>query len=400
MQHNNFNIANIDLAEFGRKRIYWAKKNMPIMRNMIERFEKEKPLRGLKIAICLHVEAKTGVWLEALTKGGAEIAITGSPGSTQDDTAAALVSDYGVKVFSHRKETFEEHLSYCKEVLNIGPDIIVDNGADLHELIFTHPIYSPLKYSLLGATEETTTGANRLREDFKFNSFSTLIINDTKAKRIIENHFGVGSSVVDGIMRATNVMLHGKKVVIVGYGYCGSGTAQRLRGMGAHVTVVESNPLARLEAHLEGFYTTTIEKALPRADMVITMTGRDNVLRGEHFKLMSDNTIIANAGHFQREININELIQLSSSTKEIKEHITAYTVSGNEIFILSNGNIVNLAAGDGNPIEIVDLGLALQILSIEKIAKNANTLKNEPQPVPYEIEMEVARLAVEFWINH
>ena len=400
MQRNNFNIANIELAESGRKRIYWAKKNMPIMNSIIERFEKEQPLKGLKIAICLHVEAKTGVWLEALTKGGAEVAITGSPGSTQDETAAALVADYGVGVFSHRKETFEDHVSYCKDVLDIGPDIIADNGADLHELLFTNTKYAPLKNSLLGATEETTTGANRLREDFKSHSFSTLIINDTQAKRIIENRFGVGSSVVDGIMRATNVMLHGKKVVVIGYGYCGSGTAQRLRGMGAHVTVVETNPLAKLEAHMEGFYTAALEEALPTADIVITITGRDNVLRGEHFKLMSDNTIIANAGHFQREININELTALSSSTNEIREHVTAYTINGNEIFLLSNANLVNLSAGDGNPIEIMDLGLALQTLSIERIAKSANTLTNEPQPVPYDIEMEVARLAVKYWINH
>ena len=400
MQDNHFNIANIALAESGRKRIYWAKKNMPIMNSIIDRFEKEQPLKGLKIAICLHVEAKTGVWLEALTKGGAQIAITGSPGSTQDETAAALVVDYGIGVFSHRNESFDDHLSYCKNVLDITPDIIADNGADLHELIFTDPNYNHLKTSLLGATEETTTGANRLREDFNANSFSTLVINDTQAKRIIENRFGVGSSVVDGIMRATNVMLHGKKVVVIGYGYCGSGTAQRLRGMGAHVTVVETNPLAKLEAHMEGFYTATLEDALPDADLVITITGRDNILRREHFELMSDHTIVANAGHFQREINIDELAKLSQSITEIREHVTAYTVNGNEIFLLSHANLVNLSAGDGNPIEIMDLGLALQTLSIERIAKNATTLDNEPQPVPYDIEMEVARLAVKYWINH
>lgn len=400
MNHKKFNIANIELAESGRKRISWAKKHMPIMNSIIERFEKEQSLKGLKIAICLHVEAKTGVWLEALTKGGAEVAITGSPGSTQDETAASLVVDYGVSVFSHRNETFEDHLSYCKDVLNFTPDIIADNGGDLHELIFTDPAYAPLKDSLLGATEETTTGANRLREDFNSHSFSTLVINDTQAKRIIENRFGVGSSVVDGIMRATNVMLHGKKVVVIGYGYCGSGTAQRLRGMGAHVTVVESNPLTKLEAHLEGFYTATLEEALPNADIVITITGRDNVLRGEHFELMSDNTIIANAGHFQREINIEQLAILSSSITEVREHVTSYTVNDNEIFVLSNANLINLSAGDGNPIEVMDLGLALQSLSIERIAKDANTLNNEPQPVPYSIEMEVARLAAKYWINH
>ncbi len=401
-ENPTYDIADISLAPEGRKRIKWAKAHMPIMSSLIDRLEKEKPFEGLTIGICLHVEAKTGVWMEALTKGGAKVVLTGSPGSTQDETAAALVEDYSVHVFSRREETFQDHMDYCKSVLRFNPDIIADNGADLHELIFTDSEFMGLQSTLIGATEETTTGANRLREDFKSNQWSTLIINDTMSKRIIENRFGVGSSVVDGIMRATNVMLHGKKVVVIGYGYCGSGTAQRLRGMGAHVTVVESNALTKLEAHMEGFYTSTLEKALPDADMVVTITGRDNVLRKEHFKLMRDKTIIANAGHFQREINVDELSQLSIHQERIRPHITSYVLGNQEkeIFLLSDANLVNLSAGDGNPIEIMDLGLALQTLSLERIALDAQSLTKIPQPVPYDIEMKVAELSCYHWIKH
>ncbi|MGF1681831.1 adenosylhomocysteinase [Photobacterium minamisatsumaniensis] len=398
--HPEHDVADLSLAPQGSRRIAWARNHMPIMRSIIERFEIEKPFTGLTIGICLHVEAKTGVWLEALTKGGAKVVITGSPGSTQDETAAALVEDYGVSVYSRRDESFDDHIDYCRKVLSHKPDIIADNGADLHELIFTEAEFSQFKHSLLGATEETTTGANRLREDFNADQFSTLIINDTQAKRIIENRFGVGSSVVDGIMRATNVMLHGKKVVVIGYGYCGSGTAQRLRGMGAHVTVVESNPLTLLEAHMEGFYTAKLEDALPNADMIVTITGRDNVLRKEHFELMRDNTIIANAGHFQREINLPDLAAMSESQDKIRPHVTAYQLADKQLFVLSDANLVNLSAGDGNPIEIMDLGLALQSLSLERIALNRDSLQNIPQPVPFDIEMQVAELAVKHWIQH
>lgn len=397
-----YDVADIDLASEGRKRIDWARNHMPIMRSLIIRLEQEQPFKGLTIGICLHVEAKTGVWLEALTKGGAKVAITGSPGSTQDETAAALVKDYGVHVFAKRNETFDDHINYCKNVLSFTPDIIADNGADLHELIFTDDEFTHLQSKLIGATEETTTGANRLREDFNSNLWSTLIINDTMTKRIIENRFGVGSSVVDGIMRATNVMLHGKKIVVIGYGYCGSGTAQRLRGMGAHVTVVESNALTKLEAHMEGFYTSTLEEALLDADMVVTITGRDNVLRKEHFEIMRDKTIIANAGHFQREINVDDLLKMSSFQQRIRPHVTSYQIDkgDKQLFLLSDANLVNLSAGDGNPIEVMDLGLALQTLSLERIALNANSLTKTPQPVPYDIEMMVAELSCEHWINH
>ncbi len=392
-----YDIENINLAPSGRKRIQWARANMPITRSIGERFEREKPFAGKHISICLHVEAKTAVWLEALKKGGAEIAITGSPGTTQDDTAAAIAAEMGVSVFTRKNETFEDHLLYCEKVMAFKPDLIADNGGDLHHLLYGNPIFKPLQNSLIGATEETTTGANRIRREISDHKFPTFVINDTEAKRIVENRFGVGSSVVDGIMRATNIMLHGKKAVVIGYGYCGSGVAQRLRGMGAHVCVVEQNPLTRLEAHLEGFATADLMEAVQNADLVITVTGESGILSAEHWSAMADGTIIANAGHFASEIDLAALKELASVQEEIREHITEYMVDDKKLYLLSGGNPVNLAAGDGNPIEIMDLGLALQALSLERLALSAQTYALSPQTVPKDIEEQVASAALENW---
>ena len=224
------------------------------------------------------------------------------------------------------------------------------------------------------------------------------VINDTQSKRIVENRYGVGSSVVDGIMRATNVLLHGKHIVVVGYGYCGSGTAQRLRGMGAHVTVVETNELTRLEAHLEGFKTAELEEALPDADMVVTVVGKDDILRKQHFEMMKPNTIIANAGHFTSEINVPELQSLSCDEYKIRDHVTCFDLGEKKLFLLSDGNLVNLAAGDGNPIEIMDLGLALQSLSLEHLVKNEGQGDHTTQCVPADVERFVASLTAQNWI--
>lgn len=398
---DQYSIQDMSLAELGMKRINWAKTHMPIMKHLIKRLEQEQAFKGMTIGICLHVEAKTGVWLEALTKGGARIAITGSPGSTQDETAAALVKYMNVSVFARRNESFEDHITYCKKVLEMNPCIIADNGADLHELVLTDPKFKSLQKTIIGATEETTTGANRLRENFVSQLWPTLIINDTQSKRIIENRYGVGSSVVESIAHATNVMIHGKKVVVIGYGYCGSGVAQRFRGMGAHVTVVDTNPLTRLEAHLEGFQTAELLDTLCDADFVVSVVGRDNILTSKHFTAMKDNVIVANAGHFQREVDIKALNSITSSCEDVTPNINRYQLkTGKNIFLMSDANLVNLSAGNGNPIEVMDLGLALQTLSLEKIALSSKTLKNIPQPVPFDIEMKVAQLACDNWITH
>ena len=393
-------IANSALAESGIQRIDWARTNMPILASLTEEFRKTRPFENLRMGICLHVEAKTGVWIEALTAGGAEIFITGSPGTTQDDTAAALDVLDNVHVFARSDETFEDHLSHCEHVLRSNPDLIADNGGDLHHLIYSKGEFGHLVDTLIGATEETTTGTTRLRESIKCADFPTLSINDTMAKRIVENRFGVGSSVVDGFMRATNVMLHGKKIVVIGYGYCGAGVAQRFRGMGAHVTVVEQDPLTRLEAHLEGFHTSVLEDCAGTADVFITVTGYDNILRKEHFAAMRSGAIIANAGHFASEIDVPALKGLSRSSREIREEITEYTLPDErKLFLVAHGNLVNLAAGDGNPIEIMDLGLALQSLSLSFLVADGKSLRNGVQPVPRDVERYVAKRAVEHWIE-
>ena len=387
-------------VENGLRRIDWVRAYMPILRSLKPEFERDKPFNGLKIGICLHVEPKTAVWLEVLQAGGAEIFITGSPGSTDDDTAAAIAESMGVRIYTTMDESFADHLEYCEMVLASQPDLIADNGADLHQIIYSKAEFGGLAKTLIGATEETTTGATRLTDSIHCKDFPTLIINNTHAKRIVENHFGVGSSVVDGIMRATNVMLHGKSVVVIGYGFCGSGVAQRFRGMGAHVTVVESEPLTRLEAHLEGFRTASLEDCLPNAEIVVTVTGYDGILLREHFEMLPSHTIIANAGHFASEIDVPALGSLAVEQREIRRGIQAYTLEdGRVLYLLAEGNLVNLAAGDGNPIEIMDLGLALQTLSLRYLVEKGGNLAKEPQTVPWKVERYVASKAVEHWIE-
>lgn len=393
-------IVDIGLHASGRDRVDWARHNMPILRSIKERLSVEQPFKGHKIGICLHVEAKSAVWIETLMAGGAEIAITGSPGSTQDDTAAWLVKELGVKVFAWRSETFAEHMENADRVLQSGPTIIADNGGDLHYLLGSGDTYKNLRESLLGATEETTTGANRLREALPSFDFPTIIINDTMAKRIVENRYGVGISVVDGIMRTTNIMLGGKTVVVIGYGYCGQGVAQRLRGLGAHVTVVDTDPLAQLEAHFEGFRTGALEEVLSGADIVITVTGREAAIRKEHFELMKDGVVLCNAGQNSTEMEIDSLREMAATEHTLRPNIEQLTLdSGKKLFLLAQGNLINLAGGDGNPIEVMDLGLALQALSLECIALRAETLSNGPQTVPQDIEQATLRAALKEWVR-
>jgi adenosylhomocysteinase len=393
-------IRDIGLHASGKDRVDWARHNMPILQAIRQRLSVEQPFKGHKIGICLHVEAKSGVWIETLIAGGAKIAITGSPGSTQDDTAAYLVKQMGVDVFAWRSETFDEHMENAKRVLDTKPTIIADNGGDLHYLLAKDDAYNGLRDSIIGATEETTTGANRLREELPSFGFPTIIINDTMAKRIVENRYGVGISVVDGIMRTTNIMLGGKTVVVIGYGYCGQGVAQRLRGLGAHVTVVDTEPLRQLEAHLEGFKTGVLEDVLGDADIVITVTGRDAAIQKQHFELMKDGVVLCNAGQNSSEIDIESLREMAAQEHTLRPNIEQITLnSGKKYFLLAQGNLINLAGGDGNPIEVMDLGLALQTLSLECIALNAKTLNNEPQSVPYDIERATLNAALQEWVN-
>lgn len=397
---SNHKIKDVGLYASGNDRVDWARHHMPILKAIKQRLSVEQPFKGHKIGICLHVEAKSGVWIETLMAGGAKVAITGSPGSTQDDTAAYLVKEMGVEVFAWRSETFDEHMENAKRVLATGPTLIADNGGDLHYLLGKDDAYKEVRESIIGATEETTTGANRLREELPSFEFPTIIINDTMAKRIVENRYGVGISVVDGIMRTTNIMLGGKTVVVIGYGYCGQGVAQRLRGLGAHVTVVDTAPLMQLEAHFEGFKTGVLEDVLSDADIVITVTGRNAAIRREHFELMKDGVVLCNAGQNSSEIDIESLREMAVTEHTLRPDIEQLTLdSGKKFFLLAQGNLINLAGGDGNPIEVMDLGLALQTLSLECIALRAETLSNGPQTVPQDIEQATLRAALKEWIK-
>ena len=394
----SYEIENIGLAQQGLDRLDWVRERMPILKQLKTDFTKSKPFTGLRIGICLHVEAKTGIWLETLIAGGAEIAITGSPGTTQDEVAAALVKEYGVQVFTKRSENFEQHMSYVSRVLSTEPNLIADNGADIHMLALTNPEFSKAQSKIIGATEETTTGAFRLREDTDKHTFPTIVINDTRAKRIVENRYGVGQSVVDGIMRCSNLLIGGKRITVIGYGYCGQGVARDLRGLGAHVTVVDVDPLTRLEAHIEGYSTAELDEALPHADIVVTVTGRPGALKREHLALLKDGAVLCNAGHFETEIDLPGLREISGQPKQIMPNIEQFKLNnGNSVYLLARGNLVNLAGGDGNPIEVMDLGLALQSLSLAHLAKNSKSLPVGPQTVPEEIENDVALRTLKAW---
>ena len=388
-------IADESLAEEGRKRLEWTRVRMPILRRLKTSLADSRPFDGIQIGICLHVEPKTAIWLETLRAGGAEIAITGSPGTTVDSTAAALSEDDGIRVFAKRDESFEEHLEYARLVLETDPNLIADNGADLHFLVDRE--YKSLRTELIGATEETTSGGYRLREEIRSDSFPTIVINDSRAKRIIENRYGVGQSVVEAIMRSTNVLIGGLKAAVIGYGYCGRGVALCLKNLGARVTVVEIDPLTKLDALLEGFYVEDKEEALSKCDLVITVTGRDGTLVSEEMALLKDGAMIANAGHFEFEIDIEGLNETATGEETAKD-IQKFTFSdGKKIYLLGKGRPINLSAGGGNPIEVMDLGLALQTLSLKHIVENCVEMKKGPQNVPAEVEREVSQLAFEAW---
>jgi len=400
MNNRKSEITDISLSNEGLKRLEWVRERMPILRHLKDELAKTKPFESIKIGICLHVEAKTGIWLETLLAGGAEISITGSPGTTQDEVAATLVKKYGIEVFARREETLEDHLNFAEKVLESNPDLIADNGADLHALISTNPKFSHLKTKLIGATEETTTGGFRLNEEFGEQTFPTIVINDSRAKRIIENRYGVGQSVVDGIMRCTNILLGGLKVAVIGYGFCGRGTAICLRNLGSHVTVVEIDPLTQLDALLEGFKVVDLDEAIAENDLIVTVTGRSGVLKKEHFIKLKDGAILANAGHFASEMDIEALFEISEKHTKIRPHIESFEFkNGDKLFLLSKGNPVNLAGGDGNPIEVMDLGLALQTLSLIHLIENANSMNNKSQNVPSSVERVVSKMALKAWTS-
>ena len=354
---------------------------MPVLAALKRELETSRPFADVLIGVCLHVEPKTAVLCSVLQAGGAELAITGSPGTTVDDVADALRDD-GVSVYGCRDDDAAAHARNLEHVMSHRPKLLLDNGADLTAAAIESP------EPILGGTEETTTGANRLREDFAGKVvFPVIVINDSLLKGIVENQHGVGQTIVEGFMRTTNLLIPSRRFVVIGYGWCGRGIARYLKSFGGDVACVEPDEICALEAALDGFAVRELEEVLPWGDVFITVTGRPGILRREHFDVMRDGAILANAGHFSWEIELGDL-----AVRPVGDGIERIDLTnGKSLYRLTRGQMLNLAGGGGNPIETMDLGLALQTMSLARIAQDASSLVPGPQPVPDEINREVAR---------
>ena len=380
-----------EMQESGRQKIEWARSHMPVLNQIRADFEKEKPLAGHKIAMALHVEAKTAVLVETLAAGGAEVAITGcNPLSTQDDVAAALDMSENIACYAKYDCTNEEYYEAIDKVLDLLPDITIDDGADL--ILKLHKERRELLPQIIGGCEETTTGIHRLigMENAGALEMAVLAVNDAKTKFLFDNRYGTGQSAWDGIMRTTNLLVAGKIVVVGGYGWCGRGVAMRASGLGAEVVITEIDPVRALEARMDGYRVMPMEKAAAIGDLFVTTTGNRDILAENHFKVMKDGAILANAGHFNVEIDIESLKKIATSEKTVRKNIKEYIVGGNRINVLADGRLVNLAAGDGHPAEVMDMSFANQALGVKYIAENK--LKNGVHKVPEEIDNYVAML--------
>jgi adenosylhomocysteinase len=387
-------IRDAALAPGGRERIDWAAGEMPVLRQIRERFDKERPLNGITIAACLHVTTETANLMETLAAGGAEMLLAASnPLSTQDDVAAALTEQSGVETFAIKGEDNDTYYKHINAVLDLRPMITMDDGADLVSVLHTQR--ADQLSDVMGGTEETTTGVIRLRAMAADGALAYPIVsvNDADTKHLFDNRFGTGQSTMDAIMRSTNRLIAGKTIVVAGYGMCGRGVSSRARGLGAHVVVTEVEPTAALEAVMEGFRVMPIRDAARIGDIFITVTGDRDVIGREHIELMKDGAILANSGHFDVEIDKGSLRDLATGVRRIREFVDEYTLAdGRRINLLGEGRLVNLAAAEGHPAAVMDMSFANQALSVEWIVKNHTTLEKRVYPVPVEIDREVARL--------
>jgi len=386
-------IKDIALAPSGEMKIKWVERRMPVLSLIAERFKKEQPFAGLKVALSVHLEAKTAYLCRVMEMGGAEMYVTGSnPLSTQDDVAAALVSG-GMEVFATYDCSMEEYEENLCKVLEVGPNIIIDDGGDLVKLI--HEKYPQLIDGIIGGCEETTTGIHRLRSMDRKGQlrFPMVMVNEADCKHMFDNRYGTGQSVWDGIMRTTNLIVAGKRVVVSGYGWCGKGVSMRADGMGAKVIVTETDPVRALEAVMDGYEVMPMDEAAKVGDIFVTVTGCSGVIRKEHFEAMKDGAILSNAGHFDVEVDIAGLREMAVEAYEARHNIQAYVLpNGKTLFVIAHGRLVNLAAADGHPAEIMDMSFAIQALSAEYLAKNKGQLTEMVIPVPREIDETVARL--------
>ncbi len=388
-------IKNSTLAPEGQKRILWAEHDMPVLGLVKQRFRKEKPLKGMRLSACLHVTAETANLVRTLEEGGAQVVLVASnPLSTQDDVAAALVHEFGISVFAIKGEDKDTYYSHIRTAIENKPHITMDDGADLVSTI--HFDYTDQAPGILGSMEETTTGVIRLRAMERDRSLKipVIAVNDAKTKNLFDNRYGTGQSTVDGIIRATDILLAGKTVVVAGYGWCGRGFAMRCKGMGADVVVTEVDPIKAIEAAMDGYRVMPMAEAAKEGDLFCTMTGDIHVIRKEHFKVMKNGAIVTNSGHFNVEIDIDALKKLAKEEKRnVRSFVDAYVLpDGRTIYLLAEGRLINLAAAEGHPASVMDMSFSTQALMAEWVALQKGKLEKRVYEVPEEIEHWVSRL--------
>jgi len=390
----NYDVKDMKLAEGGRLKMAWAEREMPVLRLIKERFTKEQPLKGLRISACLHVTTETGNLMKTLQAGGADVVLTASnPLSTQDEVAASLVSHDEIPVYAIKGENNTTYYKHINAALDHKPHFTMDDGADLVNVL--HKDRRELLPNVIAGTEETTTGVIRLHAMAadKALNYPIIAINDALTKHLFDNRYGTGQSTIDGIVRATNILLAGKSFVVAGYGWCGRGLASRARGMGSNVIVTEVDPLKALEAVMDGFKVLSMKEAAKIGDIFVTLTGDINVIDEKHFEMMKDGAIIANSGHFNVEINIPALEKLSKSKRLVRPFVEEYVmVDGRRIYILGEGRLINLASAEGHPASVMDMSFANQALSLEYLVKNASKLEKKVYSVPEVIDMKIAEL--------
>jgi adenosylhomocysteinase len=393
----NYDIKEMSLAEGGRRRIDWAEREMPVLRLIRERFAKERPLKGMRIAACLHVTTETANLMSTLHDGGAEVVLTASnPLSTQDDVAAALVTHFEIPVFAIKGEDNVTYYKHINAALDHRPHMTMDDGADLVSTL--HKDRREMLDAVVGGTEETTTGVIRLRAMAADGAlaFPVVAVNDAMTKHFFDNRYGTGQSTIDGIVRATNILLAGRNFVVAGYGWCGRGLAMRARGMGANVIVTEVDPLPALEAVMDGFRVMPMAEAAQIGDIFVTLTGDINVVDKHHFEMMKDGAIVANSGHFNVEINIPSLEEMAKEKRLVRPFVEQYTLDDDRnINILGEGRLINLASAEGHPASVMDMSFANQALSLEYMVKNAEVLDKKVYSVPEQIDRDIARLKLE-----
>jgi adenosylhomocysteinase len=392
-----YDIKDITLSVKGKQRIEWAGREMPVLEQIKERFAKEKPFAGLRLVACCHVTTETAHLAIAIKAGGADaILIASNPLSTQDDVAASLVADYGIPVYAIKGEDNDTYHRHVQTALDHKPQIIIDDGSDVvATLIQERQHQIP---DIIGTTEETTTGIVRLEAMFKDGvlTFPAVNVNDADTKHFFDNRYGTGQSTLDGIIRATNILLAGKTVVVAGYGWCGKGVAMRAKGMGANVIVTEINPVPAIEAAMDGFRVMPMSEAAKEGDIFVTVTGNKHVIRGEHFEVMKDGAIVSNSGHFDIEIDLKALRSKAADVKEVRNFTEQYTLpDGKSIIVIGEGRLVNLAAAEGHPSAVMDMSFANQALAVEYLVKNKGKLEPGLHSIPKDVDQEIARLKLQ-----